>query len=150
MTTSSNTITAASLVQQLTSIYRQLDLQSLGMLESLYAQDVYFEDPAHAIQGRDALMAYFKSLVANVSDCRFTFHQVVPMGTDLFLSWTMQMQHNRLQGDEPIRVDGASYLKTRNGQIFYHRDYFDLGAMVYENVPVLGAIIRGIKNRLGG
>ena len=43
----------------------------------------------------------------------------------------------------------ASYLKTRNGKIYYHRDYFDMGAMVYEQLPLLGRIVRKIKQRLG-
>lgn len=137
------------LISELARVYDQLDLHSLDQLEGLYAPDVYFEDPVHAIQGRKALLEYFHALFTNVSSCQFKFHQMVPVGADLFLSWTMLVHHSRLPGIDPIRVDGASYLKTRDGKIYYHRDYFDLGAMVYENVPVLGAIIRGIKHRLG-
>jgi len=32
--------------------------------------------------------------------------------------------------------------------VTYHRDYFDLGALIYERVPVLGGLIRGIKGRM--
>ena len=51
----------------------------------------------------------------------------------------------RGQSGEVIRVEGASFLKVRNNRIYYHRDYFDLGAFVYENVPMLGSIIKRIK-----
>jgi hypothetical protein len=37
---------------------------------------------------------------------------------------------------------------VRNNRIYYPRDYFDLGAFVYENVPMLGSIIKRIKQRL--
>jgi hypothetical protein len=30
-----------------------------------------------------------------------------------------------------------------------HRDYFDLGAMLYEQLPLLGAVVRTLKGRLG-
>jgi hypothetical protein len=40
-------------------------------------------------------------------------------------------------------------LRTRNGKIYYHRDYFDMGAMLYEHLPLLGRIIQRLKHRLG-
>jgi hypothetical protein len=61
----------------------------------------------------------------------------------------MLLNHSKLDAGETIRVDGSSFLKTRHGKIYYHRDYFDLGAMVYENLPILGRIIRSIRLRLG-
>ncbi|MBM3418431.1 MAG: transcriptional regulator [Bacteroidetes bacterium] len=30
----------------------------------------------------------------------------------------------------------------------YHRDYFDLGEMVYEQIPVFGKIIKTMKSRM--
>jgi len=35
-----------------------------------------------------------------------------------------------------------------DGRVNDHRDYFDMGEFIYERVPVLGRIIRAIKNRL--
>ncbi|WHI49643.1 hypothetical protein P3339_14310 [Microbulbifer sp. MLAF003] len=34
-------------------------------------------------------------------------------------------------------------------KVFYHEDFYDMGAMVYEQVPLLGSLIRKIKSRLG-
>ena len=31
---------------------------------------------------------------------------------------------------------------------FFHRDYFDLGEMVYERLPGVGWVIKKVKNRL--
>lgn len=138
-----------SLAARVMATYEHLGPDNLDDVRALYADDIYFEDPAHGIQGISALMNYFKVLVANVERCQFRFHQAIPMNSDIFLSWTMLVQHRRLRGGELIRVEGVSFLKTRNGKVYYHRDYFDMGAMVYENVPVLGAIIRAIKQRLG-
>ena len=53
------------------------------------------------------------------------------------MTWTMFLNHPKLRG-ETVRVEGASYLRTRNGKVYYHRDYFDLGAMLYEN-PATGS-----------
>jgi|GEM_PF-128783 len=120
----------------------------LREIESLYSPDVCFEDPAHGIQGRRELMAYFEKLFTGVEKCQFRFQQTLSSDTDVFLSWTMSFSHPRLNNGDLIRVEGASYLRTRNGLIFYHRDYFDLGAMLYENLPLLGTLIQRIRTRL--
>ena len=60
----------------------------------------------------------------------------------------MMVKHKRIKRGEIIRVEGASYLKTRGEKVFYHRDYFDLGTIVYENIPVVGAIIRLLRFKL--
>ncbi|MGB0230941.1 MAG: nuclear transport factor 2 family protein, partial [Pseudohongiellaceae bacterium] len=81
--------------------------------------------------------------------CAFRFHSTIVNDTDVFMTWTMFLNHPKLSGGETVRVEGASYLRTRNGKVYYHRDYFDLGAMLYENVPLLGRVIRKLKSRLG-
>ena len=152
LTNAGDLTSAEYLADRVKEAYVALDgsnSRDLSTLESLYSTDVCFEDPAHAIQGRSALMRYFETLFRGLGSCRFRFHRTVVDGTDLFLSWTMSFTHPRLNGGKTIRVEGASYLRTRNGQIYYHRDYFDLGAMLYENLPVLGRFIRRIKAGLG-
>ena len=66
-----------------------------------------------------------------------------------FLTWTMTLEHPKLQKGKTICVNGVSHLKFRDGQVIYHRDYFDLGEMLYENLPLLGSVIKAIKQRLG-
>ena len=152
LTNAGDLTSAEYLADRVKTAYEELNgsqNSDLGALESLYAKDVCFEDPAHAIQGRTALLRYFGTLFSGLHGCQFRFHRTVIDGTDLFLSWTMSFQHPRLNGGQTIRVEGASYLRTRNGLIYYHRDYFDLGAMLYENLPLLGRFIRRIKAGLG-
>jgi ketosteroid isomerase-like protein len=118
-------------------------------LETLYTEDVHFEDPAHALQGRKPLMDYFASLFRNLESCSFKFHQTLMSDTDIFMSWTMFIEHPKLRNGATIRVEGGSLLKTRNGKIYYHRDYFDMGAMIYEHLPLLGRVVKKVKQRLG-
>jgi hypothetical protein len=44
-------------------------------------------------------------------------------------------------------VQGSSHLKGVGDKVVYHRDYLDLGAMLYEQLPLLGRVIRSLKNR---
>jgi len=137
------------LADRIKKAYQKLGTDHFGEIESLYSPDVSFEDPSHAVQGKVALLEYFNSMFSNLDYCQFKFHQSITDGTDIFLSWTMLVRHPRLRSGDTIRVEGASYLKTRNGKIYYQRDYFDMGALVYEHVPLIGKIIARIKHRLG-
>ena len=128
--------------------YCSLATGNTAELAPLYSEDIYFEDPSHGIQGKAALVERFQHLYRNVDSCNFKFHQTLDTGGEIFLAWTMILRQRGPKSGEVIRVEGASFLKVRNNRIYYHRDYFDLGAFVYENVPMLGSIIKRIKQRL--
>ena len=64
------------------------------------------------------------------------------------MAWTMFVNYPSLNSGQTVRVEGASFLKTRNGKIYYHRDYFDLGSVLYEHVPLIGRLIKKIKQRI--
>lgn len=149
LTSASELSSAEYIANRVKAAYKSLGSDDLAELETLYTEDVHFEDPAHALQGRKPLMDYFASLFSNLESCSFKFHQTLIGDTDIFMSWTMFIEHPKLRNGETIRVEGSSLLKTRNGRIYYHRDYFDMGAMLYEHLPVLGLVVRKIKQRLG-
>ena len=136
------------LADALKRAYCSLATGNTAELAPLYSEDVYFEDPSHGIQGKAALVERFQHLYSNVDSCNFKFHQTLDTGGEIFLAWTMILRQRGPKSGEVIRVEGASFLKVRNNRIYYHRDYFDLGAFVYENVPMLGSIIKRIKQRL--
>ena len=145
---SKNTTSNTEILEKVIDVYENLGKNSLDGLTTLYTKDVYFEDPAHAIQGISALTDYFEKLFDNVENCQFRFHNSLCQGDKLFLCWTMTLQHKSLKGGQKIFVEGASLLKVRHHQVYYHRDYFDLGSMLYENLPILGSLIRRIKKGL--
>ena len=59
----------------------------------------------------------------------------------------MHLAHPSIAKGQPICVRGMTHIKY-NEKIYYHEDCYDLGAMIYEHVPVLQKIIRFIKNKL--
>jgi hypothetical protein len=54
----------------------------------------------------------------------------------------------RLNGSREIAVEGSSLLRISDDRICYQRDYYDMGAMIYEQLPLIGPIIRFIRRRL--
>ena len=130
-------------------LYHKLDKHNLHLLNEVYHPEVVFEDSAHRLEGRRALCEYFQTLYANVTKCEFIIHEQQQVGDSGFITWSMELQHPKLKSGQPILVNGASHLKFSQEQVVYHRDYFDLGEMVYENLPLLGVLVKAVKQRLG-
>ncbi|MGO1247506.1 MAG: nuclear transport factor 2 family protein [Oceanisphaera sp.] len=127
--------------------YQQLSGERLSVLREIYAPDIHFQDPAHQIQGIEALVEYFDGLFSNVTQCQFEITQVMEQAPAAFIRWTMTFAHPQLNGGKTVSIPGVSYLEFAE-QVTVHRDYFDLGAMIYEQVPVLGALVKILKRRL--
>lgn len=129
------------------ALYRQLGADNLHLLPSVYHQDVRFCDPAHELQGLKALTAYFEGLFSQISHCRFEIEQVMEQDGEAYVRWQMRFGHPRLRGGREIAVPGVSHLRFER-LVYFHRDYFDMGAMLYEQLPLLGGVVRTLKRRL--
>ncbi|HDX8345462.1 TPA: nuclear transport factor 2 family protein [Aeromonas dhakensis] len=132
------------------ALYQQLNRDELHRLPEVYANEVVFTDPAHCIEGLAALTDYFAALYQRLAYCRFVITSQLQQGRQAWLGWTMTFSHPRLRGGAPVTVEGATRLEfDEAGKVCQHRDYFDLGAMLYEQLPLLGSVVRTIKGRLG-
>ena len=146
MITTNNTV-----INTFIEVYCRLNKDNLSLINNVYHSDIVFEDPAHKVVGIEALQDYFKALYCNINDCHFTIHQAVVENNHAFLQWTMTFSHPKLQQGKPRTLEGCTQLTIdiEQQRIIYHRDFFDLGAMLYEGLPVLGRVIKHIKARLG-
>ena len=43
---------------------------------------------------------------------------------------------------------GVSQLQFGEKGIYYHEDIYDMGALIYENIPLFGGGVRWLKQRL--
>lgn len=142
------------LIQQVLTLYERFDPALIAALDQIYHTDIVFEDPVHRVQGLIDLRRYFSRLVRGLDECRFEFSDVLDQaGRDgesnqAVLFWTMYYRHPKLQGGKLLTLAGSSHLKYSE-RVLYHRDYFDVGAMLYEQLPLLGRVIHAIKKRLG-
>lgn len=130
------------------TLFNQLDKGAIDQVDSLYTADIYFIDPVHRIAGLDAFKHYLCELYQSVEHCQFEMNELVGDDTNMVIGWTMELLHPRLNRGKPFRIEGCSHIKWRGERIHYHRDYFDLGAMLYEHLPLLGRLVRAVKSRL--
>ena len=141
------------LAKSLIALYNKGGPYTAEQLSTLYNKNITFTDPAHSIMGLPALCDYLNHQYGNVQHCEFVLLGEWRSGDNLFLQWDMSLRHPKLNSGKTIVVNGLSnlLLKTENNddaKISMHRDYFDLGQLLYENVPVIGAINRQLKKGL--
>ncbi|SIQ47028.1 SnoaL-like domain-containing protein [Shewanella morhuae] len=134
------------LVDNFIELYQALNKNNLHLLGQVYGDDIIFTDPMHQISGLESLTQYFAKLYENVQHIQFEIKEVQQSDSQASLFWQMQYRHPKLNKGQLIRVDGMSQLKF-NDKIYFHRDYFDLGQMLYEQVPCVGGLIRLLKMR---
>lgn len=135
------------IIARFISVYQQLNKDSLELLNEIYSEDIRFSDPLHKIAGLNTLTGYFKTLYQNVESIDFVIHQVIRDENTAALTWTMNLVHPKLNAGNGISVEGVSLL-TFNSKIIQHQDYFDLGAMLYEQLPIVGGLIGFIKSKV--
>lgn len=136
-------------IENLKSIFNQFNGQNTEVLSQLYEDSIAFEDPVTNIQGLGNLIKYYSHAYKNVKSIHFQFENFLSDNDQAFASWVMTATVKGLNSERPFRVHGVSQFKfSENGKLIYHRDYFDLGQMIYENLWGLGAVIKKIKSLL--
>ena len=131
------------------ALFNELDKGNLNKLSEVYSEDICFQDPLETVHGLDELTRYFAGAYANVISCRFDFGEAIVQGEFAAVPWVMHLRHKRIRKGREVQVRGISHLEIRDGMVCYHRDYFDAGEMLYENLPVVGRVIRWIKDQAG-
>lgn len=135
-------------LQKLVAFYQTLDSDRLSMLAEIYHPDIRLSDPVGEHQGLVVVEHYFASLLKNMRYCRFAVTQVRQFDTDALLLWRMEYAHPALQRGASQTLEGSSYLQFHDNKVVFQRDYYDMGAMLYEKLPLLGTIIGLVKKRL--
>lgn len=125
--------------------YSHLTERNIKHIHSHYAIDAFFKNPITEVYTTDEIQKYYLKLLDKIADVHFVFDNIVEKGNQAFVSWVMTA---KVMGRE-FSVEGASHLRfTQNGLCEYHRDYVDVSEEVYEQVPVVGLVFRGIKRVL--
>lgn len=133
-------------IDRFKQIYKDSTQINVDDFESIYSPNVRFRDPIHEIVGIDDMKAYMANLCSNLDECRFEYLEQLFGEGIAYIKWNMHFRHPRL-GNDLITVRGVSQIHY-NERIFYQEDLYDMGAMIYEHVPLLGGATRWLKQRL--
>lgn len=138
---------AQLLIRQLKEFYAGFSPDSLGQLDSIYTQDVEFRDPVHTLHGCLALKAYFRRMCVNLRHYSIRYLDEHIGADSAWLGWEMDFAHKHLAGGRTLTVRGMTQLRYTS-KVYSHEDCYDLGALVYEHVPLVGPLNRLLKQRM--
>ena len=140
---------AQLLIESFKHLYNTLNIDTCksGIIEMVYADNMVFKDCFHDISGIESFRNYCASIYENVQFCQFKFHDEFIKQESAMLTWTMAYEHPQLNGGHTIYVNGSTHIKF-DEKVFYHQDYVDGGALLYEHIPVLKRIIKFLKKRM--
>ena len=132
-------------IKKFKGYFTELDLEDIAALNEIYSDDVLFNDPIHEISGIENLKSYFKKLNENLIQGSFLFTDETITDNKAYLSWELTLKLKKPK--QNVKASGISVL-TFEQKITHHRDYFDAGELFYENIPILGGIIRFLKKKI--
>ena len=101
------------------------------LLASFYSDDAFYLDPAvpQGLQGKPALLAYFKKLLAKNPDWIWMQREAVPMEDGFANKWLAKIP----VGDTIVECPGLCTVQLRDGLIYRNEVYFD-------RTPLLAAL----------
>ena len=137
----------SNLPKKLMQLFNTTPVYDIDNLSSVYSESAVFEDPVIRIKGLGNISKYLKRIYSGVIDCRFNYDEPIVGKQQAAISWLMTLRHNTLGKGKPINVRGCSII-SYDEKIYYHRDYYDVGEMLYEHLPVLGRSLKFVKKRI--
>ena len=107
-------------------------------LAAFYTDDAFYSDPAvpAGIQGKEALLAYFRALLARYPDWEWTNTGATPMEGGFLNHWHASIP----VGSTVVECDGACAVWLREGLIERNQVFFDRSELMQaETEAELGA-----------
>lgn len=113
---------------------------------AVYAPEAYLNDTLVGIDGADSIEAYFSHTMERARLLNVEFLEKAPAGTDWYVRWRMTVAADGLNGGEEVVTYGVTQFRfDADGRVLIHKDFWDSGTGLYEQLPVLGGVIGRVR-----
>ncbi len=130
-------------------VFETLTESSIGELRSIYAPGAHFADPFNAVQGIEAIEQVFRHMFATLERPRFVITGSVVQADQYVLLWEFRFRFRSFRTQVDQSVPGASHLRLdAQGRITHHQDYWDAAHGLYQKMPLIGALMRWLRQRV--
>ncbi len=135
-------------VDRLCAYFETISPQSVTRIGEFYTADACFKDPFNEVRGIPAIEQVFAHMFESLHEPRFVVTSRIVDGTQCFLVWEFRFRFKRFDTTTEQVVRGGSHLVlTPDGRVSDHRDYWDAAEELYEKLPVVGSLMRWLKQR---
>lgn len=128
--------------------FESLTLRSVGLISKLADSHVRFSDPFNDVHGVENMQAILEKMFHEVEVPKF---QVIDYAwgrneNTAYLKWNFSY----LRKEKKYFCTGMTELIFNDdGAVTAHIDHWDAASQFYEKIPVLGSVLRFIKNKIG-
>jgi len=117
------------------------------IFKDIFAHDALFEDPFQRVRGTEAIITVFRHMYETLHDPRFIVKESLGNEQSGYIRWKFIYARSAIHADESF--EGVSHVVfDENSLVLSHIDYWDAASNVYEKIPVLGSLLRLIKNKI--
>ena len=132
-------------IDKLIHFFESISQENTVDLKQIYTDDVFFKDPFNEVNGIQHVITIFDHMYHQLDQPRFVVTTHVSQGDQAFLTWDFLFKMKRFNRNEQC-IRGASHIRfAADGRVSYHRDYWDVAEELYEKLPLIGSVMRGLK-----
>ena len=132
-------------IESLKIQYEQISVESVDQLIQLYSPDARFKDPFNLVFGRDAIRDIFLKMFEQVDSPQFVIREVLQQESSACLLWEFKFKFKCWDTSEKS-LTGVSWLQfDHTNLVSSHTDYWDPAEGIYEHLPLIGSLMRGLK-----
>lgn len=137
-------------IQPFRQLYSQLEDKGLAdKVAKAYAEKLYFNDTVVTLHDRKELREYLQHTQEALDSMHFEVLDIFEKDHDVLVRWSMRTQFTIMGQQRDVKSLGVSHLRFNNdGKIVLHQDYWDSTQGFYQHIPLIGGLLRWIKNGL--
>lgn len=136
-------------INRFVKFFETLDRNRLSEIRNIYSINARFIDPFNDVKGVEAIENVFQDMYKRCRAVEFTVDESVVQGETAYVRWRFGYSTKIPPNDEKL-IEGVSRLVFEdNGLVREHTDYWDAARQIYEPLPVIGAILRYLRKRIG-
>jgi ketosteroid isomerase-like protein len=143
---------AEAALQAVVYFFEHLQAADVARIAQLYTADAQFKDPFNEVQGVPPIERIFSHMFDTLEAPRFVITSQVLQGTQGFVTWDFLFVMPRMNSGQTQTIRGATHFVFRQEdgawRVAIHRDYWDAAEELYEKLPVVGSLMRWLKNRV--
>ncbi len=129
--------------------FDELSQASKSELRRLAHPDIHFVDPFNDVRGIDKICAVFDHMFETSEAPRFVTEPPLIAGEIAFIKWRFTCRIKSRFMAKPLTIDGITEVHFDDvGRVTEHLDYWDAARQLYEELPLLGGLLRMIRSRL--
>lgn len=140
-------MTSVPSIEPFQQYLESLTAETVPQIADLVAGDVRFIDPFHDVSGALAMQRVFAAIFVSLKNVRFTVIDRAWSGNAWYLRW--RFEADRRQSGQMLAFDGMSEIYFNDdGRVRLYRDHWDAARGFYENLPVLGLVLRFLRRKI--